>query len=80
MNIGVSKRKLSQFIFAVLSLGKYFATKNNKAVKKNKKTIMRIITTRYGIWNWYRRNKRVLFEIIRERKGKEMINFIFSIN
>ena len=40
MNIGVSKKKLSQFIFAVLSPSKYFATKVNKAFKKKLKKLL----------------------------------------
>ena len=47
---GDTKKRLSQFIFAVLSPSEYFATKVNKAVKKkNEKAIMRIITTRHEI-------------------------------
>ena len=47
---GDTRKRLIQFIFAVLSPSEYFATKLNKAVKrKNEKAIMRIITTRHEI-------------------------------
>ena len=62
---GDTKKRLSKFIFEVLSPSEYFATKVNKAVKKNEKIIIRIITKK--TWNWYGRNQRLLFEIIRER-------------
>ena len=41
---GDTKKRLSQFIFVALSPSEFFATKVNKGVKKNEKTIMRIIT------------------------------------
>ena len=41
---GDTKKRLSKFIFEVLSPSEYFATKVNKAVKKNEKIIIRIIT------------------------------------
>ena len=63
---GDTKKRLSQFIFVVLSPNEYFATKVNKAVKKkNKIIIMRIITKK--TCNWYGKNQRILFDIIGER-------------
>ena len=65
---GYTKKRLSQFIFTVLSPSEYFATKVNKVVKKNEKSIMRIITARYKI------DMEEIKGYYLKSYGKEMIN------
>ena len=67
------KKRLTQFIFAILSPSEYFAAKINKAInKKNEKTITRIITNRHEID--IEEIKRYYFKLY----GKELVNELKS--
>ena len=70
---GEMKKRLTQFIFAILSPSEYFAAKINKAInKKNEKTITRIITNRHEID--IEEIKRYYFKLY----GKELVNDLKS--
>ena len=46
---GNTKKRLSQFIFAVLSPSEFFATKVNKGVKKTEKLLWELSPSRHEI-------------------------------
>ena len=70
---GDTKKRLSQFIFVVLSPNEFFATKVNNAVKKTKKLLWELSPSRHEI------DMEEIKGYYLKLYGKEKINFLISL-